>query len=158
MAEFIIHNEQEMENFGQHLACSIMPGLLLFLEGELGAGKTTLVRGFLRGLGHLGAVKSPTYTLVESYAFADYKVHHFDLYRLHHPDELEAIGIRDYLSKDSVLLVEWAEKGFPLLMDPDLTCIIDFMAQGRKVRVQTDNPQGEVIINALEQRVKNAAM
>jgi tRNA threonylcarbamoyladenosine biosynthesis protein TsaE len=96
-------------------------GGLVFLDGDLGAGKTTLVRGLLRGLGHTGPVRSPTYTLVESFELPSAHVHHLDLYRLADAEELEYLGIRDLLDGDSLVLVEWPERGAGILPAPELS-------------------------------------
>lgn len=136
-----------MEALGGQLANCLGPPFLLFLQGELGAGKTTLVRGFLRALGHEGTVKSPTYTLVESYEFKKSVVHHFDLYRLMHPAELEERGFRDYLHSNSLCLLEWPEKGGSLLPVPDLVCHIDFIFQYRKVTFEACSDRGQAVID-----------
>lgn len=122
-----------MEALGAELARQVAPGTLLFLHGNLGAGKTTLVRGFLRALGHSGAVRSPTYALVESYQLAGRHYHHFDLYRLGDPEELEFLGIRDYLDGTATLLVEWPERAGDLLPPPDLRVLIEVEGEGRRV-------------------------
>lgn len=110
----IVNNDQEMQDFGATLAGSAKPGDIFLLEGELGAGKTTLVRGFLRGLGFQGKVKSPTYTLVESYDTTP-PVNHFDLYRLLSVEQLEEIGFSEYLNRDAICLIEWPALAAPFL-------------------------------------------
>jgi tRNA threonylcarbamoyladenosine biosynthesis protein TsaE len=108
-------------------------GGLVFLEGQLGAGKTTLVRGLLRGLGHHGPVRSPTYTLVESFELPAAHVHHLDLYRLADPEELEYLGIRDLLDGASLVLVEWPERGVGVLPAPELRVHIAAHGAGRRL-------------------------
>jgi tRNA threonylcarbamoyladenosine biosynthesis protein TsaE len=124
-------------------------GLVLFLHGELGAGKTTFVRGILRGLGFNGAVKSPTYTLVEPYQIADMTVYHFDLYRLNDPEELEFLGVRDYLEGNGVCLVEWAERGAGVLPAPDIDIVIERQEEGRVVRFTSRTENGAALLNGL---------
>jgi tRNA threonylcarbamoyladenosine biosynthesis protein TsaE len=99
---------------------------IIYLRGDLGAGKTTLARGFLRGLGYVGRVKSPTYTLVETYRVEDARVFHFDLYRLVDPEELDYIGFRDYVDDRSILLIEWPEHGLGVLPQDDLRIEMTF--------------------------------
>ncbi len=106
-----VANEAAMLDLGRQLAQRLSGGDVVELSGELGAGKTTLVRGVLRGMGFRGRVKSPSYGLVESYAVAGLEVHHLDLYRLGDPDELDFIGIEELSGPDSVLLIEWPERG-----------------------------------------------
>ena len=123
-----LHSAEETEAFGAELYKSLPSKCLLFLYGDLGAGKTTLVRGFLRAAGYNGVVKSPTYTLVEEYTIDARKIFHFDLYRVVDPEELEWIGIRDYLEQDCVCFIEWPDKGKGFLPEPD--CVITLTAQG----------------------------
>ena len=108
------------EIFGHNLADTVSSGTLIFLRGPLGAGKTTLARGLIQGLGFDGSVKSPTFTIVEPYVTQKGSVFHFDLYRIHDEEELEAMGIRDYLDTAHITLIEWPEKGAALLPSPDL--------------------------------------
>jgi tRNA threonylcarbamoyladenosine biosynthesis protein TsaE len=120
-----VATEADTERVGAALAPRLHAGLVLFLHGELGAGKTTLVRGILRGLGYTGTVKSPTYTLVEPYLIGELTIYHFDLYRLNDPEELEFLGVRDYLEGKGVCLVEWAERGTGVLPAPDVDIVIE---------------------------------
>lgn len=112
---------------GAQLARIIAAGSVIFLHGNLGAGKTTLVRGYLQALGYEGPVKSPTFTLVEEYLLGGLRIFHFDLYRLSDPEELEWMGIRDYFSNDSIAFLEWPERGSGFLpaADFEVTLIYD---------------------------------
>ena len=123
-----LDSTEATEKFGAELFLSLAPKSLVFLQGDLGAGKTTMVRGFLRAAGYHGVVKSPTYTLVEEYLVDGRKIFHFDLYRLVDPEELEWIGIRDYFDQDCVCFIEWPDKGKGFLPKPD--GIITLTAQG----------------------------
>ncbi len=130
-----VGSEAAMEKLGARLATRLRPGRVVFLRGELGAGKTTMVRGYLRALGFEGAVKSPTYTLVESYHLGGGRVLHFDLYRLADPEELEYMGIRDYLDGSATCFIEWPERGAGVLPAPALEIGISYRDAGRSVRI-----------------------
>lgn len=130
----LIETEAEMEAYGAELARSVTEPQVICLQGELGAGKTTLVRGFLRALGHEGTVKSPTYTIVEPYLIKDKKVYHFDLYRLGSFEELEAMGFADYFDDDAICLIEWPELVSGCLPPESICCTIKIMQHGRTVQ------------------------
>jgi len=133
----IVKDEQAMLAAGQHLVKQLQPGMLIFLQGDLGAGKTTLVRGVLRGLGYQGSVKSPTYNLVESYTINEQQLFHFDLYRLMDEEELEYMGMRDYLSSDSICFIEWPNNGAGYLPKPDMLIKININAEQRELLIST---------------------
>ncbi len=188
-----------MTGLGAQLAKIAIPGTIIYLDGDLGAGKTTLVRGFLRSLGYSGAVKSPTFTVVEPYSLENNKffnyneleanlkkdndnnsvtdsilknnhepanshgsadsheltshheqrVYHFDLYRLEDPEELEYMGIRDYIDGQAIALIEWPEKGHGVLPGADLIIKITHQSQGRKVELLSQSENGAVIVSKL---------
>lgn len=139
----LITGEEAMLAAGAALARGCPPNLvILYLVGDLGAGKTTLARGFLRGLGYAGPVKSPTYTLLESYEAAGRIVHHLDLYRLVDPDELEYIGLRDCLTDDAVLLIEWPARGNAHVPPSDIVLRLDHAGDGRVLRGEASTTPG----------------
>lgn len=151
--ELVLADSAATEALGAELAaCAAEAGLLLFLHGNLGAGKTTLVRGYLHRLGHGGAVKSPTYTLVEPYELAGHAVYHFDLYRLGDPEELEFLGIRDYLDAEAQCLVEWPEQGRGVLPAPDLDLTLDYRPEGRLARLAARTERGGRLLDCLSGR------
>ncbi len=139
----IIANEMNMLRYGESLAVASEPGAIIFLKGELGAGKTTLARGFLRGLGFEGRVKSPTYALVESYELKSGSVFHFDLYRIQSPRELDDMGIQDYFLSSSILLIEWPERGEGFLPSPDVICELAIFDNSRDVKSVAHSLRGE---------------
>lgn len=117
----------------------------IHLEGELGAGKTTLTRGLLHALGHKGNVKSPTYTLVEHYSLSTRQVFHFDLYRLADPEELDYLGLDDYLSHQSLCIIEWASQGGDYLPKPDLILTLSYQNQSRHVVIDAISDQAKTL-------------
>ncbi|OGT36953.1 MAG: tRNA (adenosine(37)-N6)-threonylcarbamoyltransferase complex ATPase subunit type 1 TsaE [Gammaproteobacteria bacterium RIFCSPHIGHO2_12_FULL_37_14] len=145
----IIAHEKDMLVFAARIANVVVNGTIIFLQGPLGAGKTTFARGFLQGLGCQEKVKSPTYTLVESYDISGKKFFHFDLYRLNRAEELYDIGIEEYFSNETICLIEWPEKGFPILPPADLLINIAIKAQVREINIQAGTLKGEGMINTL---------
>lgn len=123
------------EALGERLAAVLREGGLVFLSGDLGAGKTTLTRSLLRALGHTGPVRSPTYTLVEPYEIDGRAIYHLDLYRIADPGELEFLGLRDWLLPDRLLLVEWPERGAGFLPAPDLHVRLAYEGEGRRAEL-----------------------
>lgn len=121
---------------GEALARRLRPGMLVFLRGDLGAGKTTLVRGLLRGLGHTGSVKSPTYTLLEPYDLPSYLVYHFDFYRIADRQELEFIGIDELLDSPAIKLVEWPERVEDRLPAADMEVRLNVEGEGRRLDIE----------------------
>ena len=134
MNELIVGDELELETVGSELSKSLNVGDIVFLEGELGAGKTTVSRGILRGFGYRGIVASPTYTLLELYELTVHRVAHFDLYRITAARDLEAIGFRDYLDGQTICLIEWPENGAEYLPIPTLRINLEYAGTGRAVR------------------------
>jgi tRNA threonylcarbamoyladenosine biosynthesis protein TsaE len=142
-------DSESMEDFGARLAACTAGGEAIYLHGDLGAGKTTLVRGYMRALGHTGAVKSPTYTLVEPYELDGRRAYHFDLYRLGEPEELEYMGIRDYLDGEAVLLVEWPQRGEGILPVADLDVTIEYADSGRNLTLASHGGRGALLVECL---------
>ena len=145
---FELPDETATLALGARLAEAIEPGLVIYLHGDLGAGKTTLVRGLLHKLGHVGKVKSPTYTLVEPYVVSGLNLYHFDLYRFVDPEEWEASGFRDYFNAQSVCFVDWPEKAGGLLPEPDLDIRLEPQEQGRKGVMTANTDAGKRSLEA----------
>lgn len=145
-------DEAATEALGGLLAACLQTPLLVFLRGELGAGKTTLCRGFLRGLGYEGLVKSPTYTLCESYAVADVTCLHCDFYRLGHPEEVEYLGLREQFSGACALLIEWPEVAVDALPAPDIDIELGFERSGRFAELRSHTARGQVVIATMRAR------
>lgn len=153
MKEVILADgEHAMEAVGAAIGRAMQAHGVIYLQGDLGAGKTTLSRGLIRGQGHQGAVKSPTFTLVEPYELNGRAIYHFDLYRLLDPEELEFLGVRDYFSPESLCLVEWPEKGKGVLPSPDMTITITNSGSGRRLVVDGHSAHGQTACRQLQTR------
>lgn len=144
--EYIAQSEQDTMALAMQVASAFPRQGIVYLSGDLGAGKTSWARGFLQGLGYRGQVKSPTYTLVEQYTVADRIIYHFDLYRLADPRELMELGMRDYLDENTVCIIEWPERGGTILPMADLECHFDFIEQGRRLCLQANTSGGQAIL------------
>jgi tRNA threonylcarbamoyladenosine biosynthesis protein TsaE len=150
VSSYYLSDDLQTEKFGARLAkCLGRDGAILYLHGELGAGKTTLSRGLIRALGHSGPVKSPTYTLVEPYENFDFPLYHFDLYRLSVPEEVEFLGVEECFRPPAVNLIEWPERGHGFLPRPDLELTLAVEGDGRRIHWQPMTPLGERICSGL---------
>ncbi len=146
----LLEDEAATVAFGKKLASAITKGAVVYLHGDLGAGKTTFTRGVIQGLGHIGNVKSPTYTLVEPYELSNVSAYHFDLYRLADPEELEFMGIRDYFNDDAVCLVEWPEKGQGFIPQPDLDIELEYLDNKRQIHCVSRSEKGLELLKQIQ--------
>lgn len=146
-------DEEATVAFGKKIADAVKNelnhGVVVYLNGDLGAGKTTLTRGFVQGMGHSGNVKSPTYTLVEPYELADWQVYHFDLYRLSDPEELEFMGIRDYFNSQSSCFIEWPERGQGVLANADIVIDLAYQGEQREICITGKSELGCQLVSLL---------
>lgn len=150
-------DEAATARLGAALALGATAGRALHLSGELGAGKTTLVRGLLRALGHAGRVKSPSYTLVELYSLSRLNLYHFDFYRFKDRGEWLESGFRDYFNAQSACIVEWPERAGGLLPPPDLAVRLEISAPGRRAGLSAGTPVGEAWLARSRQRYSSAS-
>ena len=142
-------DESATLELGMRLARTLVPGLRVYLSGDLGAGKTTLVRGCLRALGYQGRVKSPTFSLVELYKLSSLYLYHFDFYRFEDPQEWRDAGFRDEFSGAGVCVVEWPEKAAGWIPAPDLRIALEHANTGRRARIAGDTEQGKLCLEKL---------
>lgn len=151
----LLETQEAQEACGAALAAVLGGPLVILLEGDLGAGKTTFARGLLRGLGYQGRVVSPSYTLVEIYQTRVLQVAHLDLYRLGDPEELEYLGVADLLREDVVMLIEWPERGAGLLPAADLCIRLDYMETGvgRYLQCHAMSERGQVQARLWQRRM-----
>jgi len=152
--------ERATERLGASIAAAVERAdegpLLVTFTGELGAGKTTLVRAILRGLGHTGPVPSPTYMLLEPYELAGWNIAHLDFYRLKSADELENLGLRDWLAGRRLVLVEWPENAAGGLPTPDLRVVMRHAGGARSVELSAPTARGQSVLNAARARMRTA--
>lgn len=145
-----ISSEAAMEAFGADIANAATGGFAIFLSGQLAAGKTTFARGYLRARGHRGAVKSPTFTLVETYVIDAQTIHHFDLYRIEDAEELEYLGLDEYFDGAAQVLVEWPERGEGALPRADLEISFTLSASMRTAVLRAHSIQGREVLDSIE--------
>jgi len=142
-------DEEATNALGADLAQVMEPGLVVYLSGDLGAGKTALTRAVLRGLGYDGKVKSPTYTLVEHYVVSRLDLYHFDLYRFGDPREWLDAGFHEYFNAESACFVEWPEKAAGLLPPPDVRISLEIQGSGRRADMSAETEKGEQCLERL---------
>jgi tRNA threonylcarbamoyladenosine biosynthesis protein TsaE len=148
-------DEDQLAGFARRLASSLSPPLVVFLEGDLGAGKTTFCRALIQALGHTGRVKSPTYGLLERYELAELDVLHLDLYRIGDPGELEFLAIEDGFDDKTLLLVEWPERGQGALPEPDLVICLAHAHDARFVYLKPRTERGNAVCRASTDRASS---
>jgi tRNA threonylcarbamoyladenosine biosynthesis protein TsaE len=145
----ILADENATMNFAQRLAAQLQPGMVIYLQGDLGAGKTTLVRSVLNTLGYTGRVKSPTYTLLEPYQVAGLDLRHFDLYRMNDEEEWESAGFRDEFNSRNIFFIEWPDKARNLLPPADVEIVFEILPQGRKIEMLSHTTMGSTCLKLL---------
>ncbi len=148
-ARFYLADESKTMACAAILAKALVAPLVFAFQGDLGTGKTALIRGMLQSLGVSGRIKSPTFALVESYALPNFSLHHFDLYRLSEETELDALGFRDYFTADAVCCIEWAERAPNLKSCVDVLFSLEVQGAGRLLSVTAFTPLGEALLDAL---------
>ena len=140
--KILLYNEKNTLDLGENISAHLAEGLLIFLKGDLGAGKTTLARGLIKGLGYVGSVKSPTYSLIEQYEFNAFTLNHFDLYRFTDPNEWSTSGFQEYINSYDVTLIEWPEKSAELLPKPDLEIELAYKNESRIAYINSFTEKG----------------
>jgi tRNA threonylcarbamoyladenosine biosynthesis protein TsaE len=148
-AVFELPDEAATQRLGEALAPQLRPGMVIFLEGDLGVGKTTLVRALIRALGHQGPVKSPTYSLVEVYVISSLYLYHFDFYRFESPEEFLDAGFGEYFNENAVCLVEWPERAEGCVPSPDLRLHLHHAGLGRLLETLAGTSEGAQCLERL---------
>ena len=141
--------EKDTEHMAARVAACLVSPLVLTFTGEIGAGKTTFIRAMLRCLGVNSAIKSPTFSLVESYQGINLQIHHFDLYRIHDEAELDYIGFRDYFADNAVCCIEWPERATGYLTEADLDFALRLKGAGREMQIHAFSPAGAAVLSCL---------
>ena len=149
MNDVYLSNEAATQAFGECIAVAIAAPMIISLQGDLGTGKTCLVRAILRKLGITGSIKSPSFTLIESYDTKGFTVYHCDLYRMSDPMELEYLGLRDYAATDAIIFVEWPEHGEGYLPPPDIAIKLTEKNNGRILTLCGESQQGRRVIKGI---------
>jgi tRNA threonylcarbamoyladenosine biosynthesis protein TsaE len=147
--KILLSNEKNTLDLGESISAHLTEGLLIFLKGDLGAGKTTLARGLISGLGYVGSVKSPTYSLIEQYEFDVFTLNHFDLYRFVSPNEWLSSGFQEYINSYEVTLIEWPEKSAEFLPKPDLEIELLYKNESRVACISSFNVKGHKCLENL---------
>lgn len=147
LVERFLSDEKALLDLAGDMAITLKPGIVFYLTGDLGVGKTVFARGLINGLGYEGLVKSPTYSIVEPYQIDEVLIcYHFDLYRLSEPEELEFTGSRDYFNDQSVCLVEWPEKATGFIPSADIICKLEYHKTGRKITISNGSDRGKLLM------------
>ncbi|KTD64379.1 tRNA (adenosine(37)-N6)-threonylcarbamoyltransferase complex ATPase subunit type 1 TsaE [Legionella spiritensis] len=149
MYTFYLADENATEELAARMAVCLIFPLVFTLSGEIGAGKTSFVRALLRGLGIDGPVKSPTFSLLESYQYKDWQIHHFDLYRIHDETELEYIGFRDFFTQRAFCCIEWPERAPHSLPRVDIHGVLAISGEGRSMSLYPSTGAGEMVLSCL---------
>ncbi|ORF05492.1 tRNA (adenosine(37)-N6)-threonylcarbamoyltransferase complex ATPase subunit type 1 TsaE [Snodgrassella alvi] len=149
VCEIFLADENDTLKLGERFAQLISPPLIIWLKGDLGAGKTTFTRGLLNALGYNGAVKSPTYNIVETYPFKGFNLHHFDLYRFQNPEEWLDAGLDELITADSIILIEWPQLGGDLAPPADIILNITIKSSGRTVQINAVTTNGTKTLNKI---------
>ncbi len=147
--KILLFNEKNTLDLGKNISAHLTEGLLIFLKGDLGAGKTTLARGLIKGLGYVGSVKSPTYSLIEQYEFDIFTLNHFDLYRFTNPNEWLSSGFQEYINSYDVTLIEWPEKSAEFLPKPDLEVELLYKNESRIAHINSFTQKGHKCLENL---------
>lgn len=145
----VLPTEAASEKIAERLAACLFSPLVLTFSGEIGAGKTTIIRALLRSLGVKSTIKSPTFSLVESYLGTHLQIHHFDLYRITEETELDYIGFRDYFDTGALCCIEWPERAGSYLTKIDIAFKLNFKGAGREIQINTFSSAGNAVLSCL---------